>query len=146
MTRSTRAGAMTGKPYVGRRGCHQGGSTLAVGCGNPLTYRRNTRPLPESPFFADSSVLHASRQRRCPKKRRAMSWSHHNSTPLFGIGLALYRARQDGPLGTMARGGRARGAGAGGAIVIVRCLVDARGPVAIPVLAAERAMVRHSRP
>src|SRR5947207_15711697 len=68
MTGSRRAGAMAGTRYVGRRGCRQGGSTLAVGCGNPLTYRRNTRPLPESPFFADSSVLHASRATAVPQK------------------------------------------------------------------------------
>src|SRR5439155_1451641 len=32
-----------------------------------------------------------------------MSWAHHNSTSLFGIGLAFCRARKDSRFGTIAR-------------------------------------------
>src|SRR6266853_359004 len=37
-------------------------------CGNPLTCRRNTRPLPESPIFTDSAVLPTCVAKATPQK------------------------------------------------------------------------------
>src|SRR5439155_10250518 len=45
-----------------------GRPALVVSCGNSLTCRCNTRPLPESLFFSDSSVLHAIRTKPVPQK------------------------------------------------------------------------------
>jgi hypothetical protein len=60
---------------------HQGGDDTSAGtgiaraakrseslCGNPLTYRRNTRPFPESPIFADSAVLPTCHAHATPQK------------------------------------------------------------------------------
>src|SRR5947207_13020780 len=37
-------------------------------CGNPLTCRRHTRPVPESPIFADSAVLPTCHAPATPQK------------------------------------------------------------------------------
>src|SRR3989442_7649058 len=88
MTRSAGAGAgaMAGRRYVGRRGCRQSGAASVFRCGNLLTCRCNTPPLPESPLFSNSSVLHTVRAKAMPQKaaRRVVF------APLFDVGcLAL---------------------------------------------------------
>src|SRR5437773_10697925 len=68
MTRSAGVGlAMAGRRYVARRGCRQSGAALVLRCGNLLTCRRNTRPLPESPVFSDFMVLHTGRAKDMPQ-------------------------------------------------------------------------------
>src|SRR5438046_5827246 len=68
MTRSAGVGlAMAGRRYVARRGCRQSGAASVFRCGNLLTCRRNTRPLPESPVFSDSTVLHTGRAKAMPQ-------------------------------------------------------------------------------
>src|SRR5205814_3589711 len=69
MTRSAGVGlAMAGRRYVARRGCRQSGAASVFRCGNLLTCRRNTRPLPESPLFSNSTVLHTGRAKAMPQK------------------------------------------------------------------------------
>src|SRR6266700_1589240 len=60
--------AMAGRRYVARRGCRQSGAASVFRCGNLLTCRRNTRPLPESPLFSNSTVLHTGRAKAMPQK------------------------------------------------------------------------------
>src|SRR6266567_664995 len=111
MTRSARAAAMAGGRYVGGRGCRQGGGVSGVGCGNPLTCRRNTRPLPESLLFSDSSVLHTAWAKAMPQKaaRRVVS------APLFDV-VVWHRScelshAEGSQVGMNARGSREQGAG-----------------------------------
>src|SRR6266566_3517452 len=108
MTRSARAAAMAGRRYVGGRGCRQGGAASGVGCGNPLTCRRNTRPLPESLLFSDSSVLHTAGGKAMPQKaaRRVVP------APLFDV-VVWHRScesshAEGSQVGMNARGSRER--------------------------------------
>src|SRR5205814_7542366 len=83
--------------------------------------RRHTRCLSDWSSDVCSSDL----------KWRAMSWAHHNSTSLFGIGLAFCRARKDSRFGTIARVSRERGAVKEGRKRIIRTVVAALGLTAL---------------